>query len=103
MCSAPDRPAGCSERYCAAVCFQPYVDTSNLKCVQNGPYLVFDSAPPGALGANNRAQGGFGFPQFPVNQNVIVIFVPADLFGRFPEPACDHVIAIFAPRAEPLL
>jgi hypothetical protein len=43
------------------------VDTSNLKCVQNGPDLVFDSDAPGALGANDRAQGCLGLGQFPVD------------------------------------
>jgi hypothetical protein len=52
------------------------------------------------LGANDRAQSGFGFRQFPVDQNIVVIFVPADLFGRFPDPPRNHIFAIFAPRAE---
>src|SRR5580765_7373245 len=77
--------------------------TSTLKCFQNRPDLVFNSAAPGSFGANDRAQSGFGLPQIPVDQYIIVIFVLAHLFSRFLEPPRDHISAIFTPRAEPLL
>src|SRR4051812_1211766 len=64
--------------------------TSNLKCVQNRPDLVFDSGSPGTLGANDRAQNCLGLSQFPVDQNIIVSFVIPDLVRRFPEPPRDH-------------
>jgi hypothetical protein len=74
-----------------------------LKCVQNRSDLTFDPRSPGTLGANDRAQGSFGFLQFPVDQNIIVIRVIPNLFGRIPQPPRNHIVAIFAPRAEPLL
>ena len=78
------------------------VDTSsNLKCFQNGPDLIFDPGPPHPLGAHDRAQNGVGLRQVAIDQDIIVIVVLPDLLGRFPQPPLDHLVPVLAARAQP--
>src|SRR6516225_2148656 len=79
------------------------ITSSNSKCVQNRPDLIFHPGPAHALGPYNGGERGFGLGQIAVDQDIVVSVIIPDLIGRVPESPLNDRFPVFTPRTKPLL